>query len=153
MENLQQDADAPQRERLRLYHLGFELEKLRKGELKQLCLSHGRTRQGLSLSMIGMLLRRVPELNLFCKFAQANDSVQTVVLDVSVRGAFLDQDQDDNNQIITDQEYYERWDKVSQGLGFLQGLRELRIVARDGRHVGEVRTDYRALALILKRLP
>lgn len=146
MENRAQDA--PVRERLRLYHLGSIFEKLKRGELNHLSLSQGRTRQGLSLSLIGMLLRKVPELNLFVKFAKDNESVTSVVLDISNR--FVDIDEASQ---IGYQEFYNRWEEVAQGLSCLKGLRELRIDTTDRRPGGGNSPDYRALALILRRLP
>lgn len=137
-------------ERLRLYYLGSELEKLRRGELKQLCFSQGRTPQGLPISTIHMLLRRLPELHLFVKFADGNKSIKMAVLDISTahRGII------DPSLQISEDNYYERWEKVAQGLGHLHHLRELRIVTPERRHqIGEARPDYRALCLILKHLP
>jgi hypothetical protein len=124
------------------------LLKVRQGSLDTLELQLGRSRDGLHFSLIQCLLHQ-DNVDKFVFCTQNNASVRKVVLDIGYQEI-----SDPSSGAPVDIEvYYQRWTKLAQGLGQLNGLKKLKIYSRELLEDPENKPDYRALGIVLAAVP
>ena len=115
-------------------------------DTEELQLEHARAADGQFFSLIHLVLEK--GVDRFVSAARNNHSVKRVCLDIGRQRIF-----NENGHPVDDEEYYKRWEKLSQGLGSLEGLVELKVNSRELLEDPENPPDYRALGTVLRHIP